>query len=194
MRRCTKCTGMRPLAEFSKDKSRRDGLHPWCKTCRSASRKRRYRTHKQEIDARNQAYVAANRERVNEYQRQWRKRNPEKVRETVARRKERHRELVYRWRDEHPELVKEISRNASRRRRARKNNASVHSFSREQLAARLSMFPGCWMCGGDATEVDHVKPLAKGGGHILANLRPICKTCNNHKRARWPIPTSSYRR
>jgi 5-methylcytosine-specific restriction endonuclease McrA len=49
------------------------------------------------------------------------------------------------------------------------------------------MFPGCWMCGGDADTVDHVKPLSKGGAHILANLRSACQSCNSSKGATWPF-------
>jgi 5-methylcytosine-specific restriction endonuclease McrA len=44
------------------------------------------------------------------------------------------------------------------------------------------------MCGAEAVEWDHVKPLAKGGAHILANLRPACLSCNRSKRDRWPLP------
>jgi hypothetical protein len=28
---------------------------------------------------------------------------------------------------------------------------------------------------------------AKGGWHMVANLRPICRACNNRKSARWPL-------
>lgn len=31
------------------------------------------------------------------------------------------------------------------------------------------------------------KPLAKGGLHCLANLRPACRACNAQKNARWPL-------
>lgn len=48
------------------------------------------------------------------------------------------------------------------------------------------MFPGCWMCGGEWAEIEHVKPLALGGPHILANLRPSCGPCNRRKGAHWP--------
>lgn len=75
----------------------------------------------------------------------------------------------------------------ARRRRARERAATIVEFTPEQLAARLSMFAGCWVCGGDADSVDHVKPLARGGPHVLANLRPICRPCNGRKAARWPF-------
>lgn len=42
----------------------------------------------------------------------------------------------------------------------------------------------CWMCGGPYEEADHVIPLALGGPHCLANLRPACKSCNSAKGAK----------
>lgn len=69
---------------------------------------------------------------------------------------------------------------------AQKKGARALPFTDEQLRARLSMFPGCWMCGGAKEETEHVKPLSKGGWHILANLRPACKACNLRKRDVWP--------
>jgi len=42
------------------------------------------------------------------------------------------------------------------------------------------------MCGGASQlQWDHVKPLAKGGAHMLANLRLACSRCNNVKSDRW---------
>jgi len=35
----------------------------------------------------------------------------------------------------------------------------------------------CWRCGAWAGSVDHVLPVALGGGHELDNLRPCCRSC-----------------
>jgi 5-methylcytosine-specific restriction endonuclease McrA len=35
-----------------------------------------------------------------------------------------------------------------------------------------------WGCGRTATTVDHVVPVAIGGGHELSNLVPSCGRCN----------------
>lgn len=78
----------------------------------------------------------------------------------------------------------------ARRRRAKERAATIVDFTPEQLAERLSMFLGCWMCGEPADCIDHVKPLARGGPHILANLRPACRPCNGRKAARWPFPAA----
>ena len=56
------------------------------------------------------------------------------------------------------------------------------------LEGRWAYYGGkCWMCWGEATEWDHVKPLRAGGAPLLgANLRPSCAPCNQWKRGRWP--------
>jgi len=72
----------------------------------------------------------------------------------------------------------------SMQRRALIINRGV-PFTIAQLAARLTMFSGCWMCGSTPNEVEHVKPLARGGWHMLANLRPACGRCNRRKGTRW---------
>lgn len=72
------------------------------------------------------------------------------------------------------------------RRRAAKRNAPTVDFTQEQLRQRFSMWGmACWMCGGPATAMDHVKPIVAGGSHMLANLRPACSRCNSSKGGRW---------
>ena len=41
----------------------------------------------------------------------------------------------------------------------------------------------CYYCGGAATEVDHVIPVAKGGTDDRSNLVPACGPCNRAKGA-----------
>ena len=104
------------------------------------------------------------------------------------------------WRANDPEGRREYNRRyyrenkprfyeAARRREIAVANATVVRFSAEQLAERLSMFPGCWICGdrADVMHIDHVKPLSKGGPHMLSNLRPACAPCNLSKAAQWPF-------
>lgn len=39
----------------------------------------------------------------------------------------------------------------------------------------------CWICFDPWEEIDHVIPFSRGGAHLPANLRPICKHCNRQK-------------
>lgn len=65
----------------------------------------------------------------------------------------------------------------------------VFEFTAAEKSARFALWGGrCWMCGIEgATQEDHVKPISKGGSHCLANLRPICHSCNASKGGRWPL-------
>lgn len=73
------------------------------------------------------------------------------------------------------------------RRRALLNQAFTIPFTAQDLQSRFIANAGrCWICGlGAPDSWDHVKPLAKGGAHMLANLRPACKRCNSSKGAKW---------
>ena len=57
----------------------------------------------------------------------------------------------------------------------------------EHIQGRWELWGGrCYVCGAEAEAIDHVIPLARGGSHWPANLRPICGSCNSRKGAKWP--------
>lgn len=188
MKRCSACKQEKPSEEFNKNASQADGLHNECRECKRERDRLRYGGNSESIRARRRAYyyenrvaaiaysvswAKANRERYVEYHRKWRSKNPERRRAAVAK-----------W--DRANLDKRAE--SSRRRKAIKLQVSVAEFSEQELRQRLSMFSGCWLCGGEADSVDHVKPLAKGGLHTLSNLRPACGVCNSRKGDRWPFP------
>lgn len=138
---------------------------------------------------------AGNPEHYREASRNWRANNLEKARESGRASHHRRRqwelpqvkEYKRQWRQDNRDLMAA----AQVRHRARKKAAMIVKFTLEQLAQRLSVFSGCWMCGGPWTEAEHVKPLDKGGAHCLSNIRPSCRSCNATKHAKWPYPTST---
>lgn len=75
------------------------------------------------------------------------------------------------------------------RRQARLEVADLGVCTEEKIEARFAYFGHrCWVCGStDDLERDHVKPLSKGGLHVPANIRPICKFHNRSKKDRWPF-------
>lgn len=86
------------------------------------------------------------------------------------------------WESGHPES--RVEREG--RRRARKRASQVVRVSGPDIARRMSYFGNrCWMCRGPFECIDHVKPLSKGGPHMLANLRPACAKCNVAKSDKW---------
>jgi 5-methylcytosine-specific restriction protein A len=55
----------------------------------------------------------------------------------------------------------------------------------------------CYVCGGLASEIDHIVPVSLGGSDDESNLAAICSRCHRHKTAvesntrkksgrRWP--------
>lgn len=74
----------------------------------------------------------------------------------------------------------------SHERRKLVQQATPWNITVESVVQRMqAQGSKCWMCGKPASTIDHVKPLSKGGLHILANMRPACLSCNSRKRNRW---------
>lgn len=113
-------------------------------------------------------------------QKQWSAANPKLVRLRRA-------ELRARMTEEQRLRERARQRLLAQVRRAQKKLSLHLRFTDVQLAQRMAMFAGCWMCGGPFEHIDHVKPLAAGGPHILANLRPACAPCNLSKGSQWPL-------
>lgn len=77
--------------------------------------------------------------------------------------------------------------------RATRKEQGYVPFTAEQLNSRLEYYGHkCWMCQGPYEALDHVKPLSKGGFHVLSNLRPSCRSCNSSKSDKWPLEEKQY--
>ena len=73
-----------------------------------------------------------------------------------------------------------------KRRAAHVKWGAVQLITPEMLAGKLAYWgSSCWMCRNPFQAWDHVKPIAKGGPHLLCNLRPSCNRCNSRKSAKW---------
>lgn len=157
---CRGCLRVKAVEEFGKDKAQKSGRRSRCKTCCAAA-------------------TAAFRETHPTYKADWQKRNKDKVSVHSAR----YRDSHVSWHLRYPE----VSQAMNQRRRARE--AAAPGFATpEQIIARMEFFGlRCWMCSSPYSEVDHVKPLSKGGSNWPSNLRPICTPCNRVKGAEWPL-------
>lgn len=171
---CSHCETLKPTSEFPKANDRPSGTASYCRVCTMNLRATRYRS---TIYAQQKRWRDANPGKATEYSRRYADRNPEKRAALRAR-------LLA----ANPALYARSARASDAARRAREKGAPGVATT-EQIAARWDYYGGkCWMCGAAATEIDHVKPLAKGGSHWPANLRPACRSCNSKKRAQWPYP------
>jgi 5-methylcytosine-specific restriction endonuclease McrA len=185
---CPSCKETFPREHFGTRRAQSGNLvsRSYCQECSRRKGRERYDpvkakahyevykvTHAEQLIKSRKKSIEKNREKRLEDTRKWREKNKDRVLEYSREYKAKNRQAASVW---------------ERARQARKRNASTVKFTKEQLHLRLSMFAGCWMCGGPKESVDHVKPLSKGGAHILSNLRPSCKSCNSRKRNKWPLP------
>jgi 5-methylcytosine-specific restriction endonuclease McrA len=192
VKQCTVCGTTKPLSGYFKQASQPDGHTPRCKACgkiakaakwavsgaeESAKRRAVYRDNPEYRDAmraRRRAYYNANREKAVAATAAWVRAHPENYKRSHKK-----------WEQSHVEIRREYVR---RRYAARKAGRRV-PFTLAQLRQKMAYWGNrCWMCGCEATEIDHVKPLSKGGLDILCNLRPACRTCNSGKYNTWPYP------
>ncbi len=185
MKTCRKC-------DVTKDA---EAFRPGRATCRDCNRARqRQRYANDPTPHRRQAQEWA---RKNPGQRKAaaiarREKNPDHIREQnhCYYLKGRERQLAYQrtYREVNREAVRERARRLEAVRRARKTAVLTIPFTTEQLTQRVEYYGSrCWVCAGAYEELDHVKPLARGGAHILSNLRPICVRCNRSKGSKWPL-------
>lgn len=59
---------------------------------------------------------------------------------------------------------------------------------RQIRAVYLKRNPRCVECGERATDVDHIKPLSKGGTHDDDNLQALCHACHSYKTVHFDRP------
>ena len=198
-KRCTKCGESKSLSEFRRQRDRLDGHKSHCKMC-SRKGDQRYREG-------GHAQATSRRWRESEQGRAWRQsygksasrryRHTEAGRAAVARARNRYnqknKEKIATRQADYQRVHPEVVAAAIARRIARSRHAGGDSNG-AQRKARADFYGGlCYLCGRSATAMDHVIPLAQGGSNWPANLRPICKSCNSTKSARWPYDIETHR-
>lgn len=191
-KRCFRCRDVKPVSEFYFGHGRnRNGYSSYCKPCFGLRCEESRQRHLAKRQAAQRARYWAQRER-------WRKYDHERYWNDPARRESkrgdytRHREKrqasVLAWKLANPERFRDIQKLNYARRRAAKQASASARVTPEALALKVAYWGDrCWVCKRAWSEIDHVKPISKGGSHFLCNLRPICRRCNAKKSARWPL-------
>ena len=113
-----------------------------------------YKANRAKVNATNRAYYRANSEAAMERQARNRKANPG------------------------------VTRAHIHRRRAREAENGVWQIPPGEWGRLVARHRGCCAyCGveGDNLSMDHVVPVAKGGGHRIGNFVPACQSCNSSK-------------
>ncbi len=152
---CNDCGNKKLLKEFRKDCSKKDGRRGVCRVC----------LRKLEV-----VYRDLNRDKLNEYAKQYRLKNKKKTLEYQKKYKKNNRDY-YREKD--------------RERRAREYNAEGNFTQQEFYQLCKSFNFRCLRCGikfkFNKLTADHVIPLFHNGSHFITNIQPLCSPCNSKK-------------
>lgn len=117
------------------------------------------KANKEKRAAYKRAYYLANRERMAETRRAYERANPDRVA-------------------------------AWKRNRADRKKANGGTYTPAEWQSLCDWFGNvCLCCGSDSLTVDHVIPSSKGGDSSIANLQPLCASCNTNK----GVKTTDYR-
>lgn len=174
-----------------------------CVECQAASRRQHLERnpHYQRDHMRKRRADADNRRRMQEQERDRYWAEPEKHRakarahkktkggkETISAHNKAHREekrrLLKNWRDRNPESV--IAHNQGRRARQQQAEVMGRVPTSADIKRLTKAAKVCPDCGGRFSKarrrtVDHAIPLARGGLHVIENLRIVCSSCNSSK-------------
>jgi 5-methylcytosine-specific restriction endonuclease McrA len=216
-KKCPKCGETKPVIEFFKCKSKKDGLQTKCKACESdyraanPERRREYQSayraeNAEKLREYHAAYCASNRDRDRERSAAWRAANPERMRELNAA-----------WREANPERMRELNeayyaankdkeiarsvawakanpesvRIRNRNREARKAHAGGKLSKNITKLLMEEQAGKCACCLTDLPvsghALDHVMPIALGGCNMDSNIQLLCPTCNSSKGAKHPL-------
>lgn len=177
LRACRLCGQELPLSDYYGDRTSPGGYRTACKSCLKARVAARAKAKRSEIAAHQALYRQRNREAACARTEAYRAMYPEKAKLAMKK-----------WNAD--PRTRPLRAEYHRRQRARRAANSRVPVTQQALAQKLAHWGGkCWMCRSAEFQAwDHVKPISKGGAHMLANLRPACGDCNRRKGAKWPFP------
>lgn len=193
---CTKCGALKPISNFGRKASNRDGYQARCRPCIKVDKAESWQRNRERGIAKSRARYRANREAHIASVAAWKKAHPEKVRAYSRTWRERNpgRDLedTRRWIAANPERAAENFRRNTAKRRARKMGAAIGPVDLDALWTGV-----CAICAGIldrslaypdplSPSVDHIVPLSIGGSHEQANLQWSHLVCNIRKGAKAP--------
>jgi hypothetical protein len=121
----------------------------------------------------------------------WKKRNPEKVKEYAKKNYQKHKErwkaqaLAWGKKNKQKRVLIMIFQNQKRRSRIKANGGD--GFTIHHWRQLKEIFSTCAYCRTSPIQsIDHFVPISLGGQHDYRNLVPACKHCNSTKRNNEP--------
>lgn len=166
---CSGCGAVKPLAAFSKDSARKDGLQHECKDCQKQRKREWYERNKKRVVQTRRERYERNKEREKQKSREYREANKERVRQRM-------REYCKTNPDKYNMY------NATRRAfKLRATPAWLTATHKAQIKAMYAKAIRLTAKTGINYHVDHIVPLKNSlvcGLHVPWNLQVITKTEN----------------
>jgi 5-methylcytosine-specific restriction endonuclease McrA len=201
LKQCPKCNETKAVTEFSRDRQCLGGLACWCRMCISARQKayrtanadlirakkamyyranaetligkamENYEANREHVLAMKVVYHAANRERILPQKAAYRAANTDNSRA---------------WRRAYRARHSDRMKAAKYARRIRQTSVDGTITANEWTELVNAFGRKCLCCGATDKKLtmDHVIPLARGGVHSIANVQPLCLSCNSRKNVR----------
>jgi 5-methylcytosine-specific restriction endonuclease McrA len=170
MKTCRKCLESKALTMFPVNRINLDGVHSYCKSCRSKLRKEHYRNNRLHVLADCKRYRDQHCERERLRQRSKYQRTKDRVSKKVRQYQLANVEKIRQW------AVVNMSK-----RRARL--VAGGTFTRGEWLALCQRYQNLCLCCGQRSRlsVDHVIPISRGGSNTIDNIQPLCGPCNSRK-------------
>ena len=185
-KKCPKCGEIKPMDEFYKNKSKKDGHSVYCKKCITNDCHEYYLQNKEECKERLNKWRSENREYVRERDKRYRKNNPDIEFNKQKRYRDTHKEQLYLKGKKYREKHRDYFNNKFRERKLLKKNVSDGTVTLEAEQMLFETQQGrCAYCECDLSifgkHLDHILPLSRGGLHTIYNVHWVCPKCNTSK-------------
>jgi len=170
MKRCPLCGITKDFSEYHRSSKTSNGVQGHCKECKKVLSKKYEATRSKEKKS---EYGKARWQKVRgdpvylKKHKEWRDRNPERIKETLA---------IYRKKNR----VQLLAHRSNQKCR-NKGYPGILSVKEWEAALQLTKYL-CIACEEVfADSVDHVIPLINGGHNAYDNIQPMCLRCNLKK-------------
>ena len=118
---CSKCKTEKPYEQFSKNKTKKDGLRSRCKECTNEDEKKYRQKNKEAISERGKKYYEENKDMINKRNKKWREENKEKMNEIGKKYREENKEKIKKYKQENKEAISEWGKKYGKENRKKIN-------------------------------------------------------------------------
>lgn len=177
---CVSCKEVKPITDFYKDARGKDGYYARCKACHAEAVERWQTNNSEKFKEANKKWKKMHKKKRAKESKQWARDHPEYRREVGEKWRAENPDYGKNWRKNNPNKI----RNYAQIRRARITGNGGNLTVQEWDAILEFYGHKCLCCGrGDVKlTIDHVIPIFYGGKHSADNVQPLCGPCNSRKK------------